>query len=67
MLTTVKDCILCNQSDDTSFITYYNTYIMCVQDMNIDSEFRHMINLNSLNVSSMDRLIQNTIERLKSI
>ncbi len=58
MLTKIKEQIA--TLPNVSFITFYQQFIMSVQDSNIDTEFR-------IDVNTMQLLIQNTYERMKSI
>jgi hypothetical protein len=60
MLNTVKDYIS-NLSNET-FDEYYTSYIMYIQDRNIDHELRYLQNKNALNLRSMDQLIYHTME-----
>lgn len=65
MLTKIKEQIA--TLPNVSFITFYQQFIMSVQDSNIDTEFRFMVNRNRIDVNTMQLLIQNTYERMKSI
>lgn len=60
MLNTVKDYIS-NLSNET-FDEYYTSYIMYIQDRNIDRELKYLQNKNALNLRSMDQLIYHTME-----
>lgn len=65
MLTMIQKQI--KSVSDIPFGEYFKQYIMSVQDKNIDSEFRFLMKFNALNIDSMQNLIQNTYEGLKSI
>ena len=60
MLNTVKDYIS-NLSNET-FDEYYTSYIMYIQDRNIDRELKYLQNKNALNLRSMDQLIYHAME-----
>ncbi len=52
---------------DLPFGEYFKQYVMSVQDKNIDHELRFLMKFNTLNIDSMQKLIQNTYEGLKII
>lgn len=62
MLDSIKQEI--NKLHNTEFHEYFNTYIMNVQDSNINYEFNFMLNRNVLNIDLMGNLIKQTYERL---
>lgn len=65
MLKIIKEQISASSSMD--FNDYFRRFVISVQDKNIESELRFLSKYNQLNVNSMQFLINNTYERLKSI
>lgn len=51
---------------DNSFAEYYSDYIQMVQDKNIDSEVRFLLNHNTLDIKSMQALVSMTYERMRN-
>ena len=62
MLDTIKQYI--NNIIDISFNEYYQSYIMQVQDMNIESELKHLSARNTLSLYTMDQLITDTVKEV---
>lgn len=62
ILETIKQYI--SDLDDTSFNTHFMSYILAVQDANIDKEVKYLINKNTLNIYVMDKVLQNTYKGL---
>lgn len=65
MLEIVKDYI--NSMSDESFSSYFAQYVMQVQDANIESELDYLLHRNTLNVTMMDNIIQQTHRGLMRI
>lgn len=62
MLDTIKQYI--NNITDISFNEYYQSYIMQVQDRNIESELKHLSARNTLSLYTMDQLIADTVKEV---
>ena len=62
MLDTIKQYI--NNITDISFNEYYQSYIMQVQDRNIESELKHLSARNVLSLYTMDQLIADTVKEV---
>lgn len=65
MLTKIKNKI--NYTPIMSFSEYFKQYVISVQESNIDAEFKFLMKFNTLNIDSMQNLIQNTYEGLRDI
>ena len=65
MLETVKSYI--ETLDDISFDLFYINYIIEMQDMDLENEFKRLTNSSTLNPGSVTKLIQSTYEGLVSI
>lgn len=65
MLETVKNCI--QSLDNISFDLFYINYIIEMQDLDLDNEFKRLTTSNVLNPASMSKLIQSTYEGLVRI
>lgn len=65
MLDTIKQYIS-NLPDISviSFDDYYQSYIMQVQDRNIESELKHLSARNVLSLYTMDQLIADTVKEV---
>ena len=61
MLETVKNEL---RKPCESFTDFYNSFICYVQDRNIDAEFKYFKNVNALNQSSMQSIIEHTYQEL---
>lgn len=62
MLDMIKQYI--NNITDISFNEYYQSYIMQVQDRNIESELKHLSARNVLSLYTMDQLIADTVKEV---
>mgnify|MGYP004640216293 CR=1 FL=1 len=62
MLETVKQYI--NDIDNISFNLYFVNYMIKMQDIDLENEFKHVVSRNCLSVSNMNKLISNTYEGL---
>ena len=62
MLETVKTQI--HNIPSISFHQFFVRYMLQVQDSNIDYEFRKFISVNNLDVKSMERLLNSSMEVL---
>jgi predicted proteasome-type protease len=62
MLDMIKQYI--NNITDISFNEYYQSYIMQVQDRNIESELKHLSARNTLSLYTMDQLIADTVKEV---
>lgn len=62
MLDTIKQYI--NNITDISFNEYYQSYIMQVQDMNIESELKQLSARNVLSLYTMNQLIADTVKEM---
>lgn len=49
------------------FNEFYSRYISDVQDMNIENELAYLVHSNTLTPLSLDALVNNTLEGLRSI
>ena len=65
MLETIKKSIY--QPSVSAFSDFFRSYIMDVQDLNINIELHYLISRNNLDVGSMDILIKNTFDGLVKI
>ena len=62
MLDTIKQYI--KNISDITFNEYYQSYIMQVQDRNIESELKHLSARNVLSLYTMDQLIADTVKEV---
>lgn len=62
MLDTIKQYI--RNIPDITFNEYYQSYIMQVQDRNIESELKHLSARNVLSLYTMDQLIADTVKEV---
>ena len=62
MLDMIKQYI--NNITDISFNEYYQSYIMQVQDRNIEYELKHLSARNVLSLYTMDQLIADTVKEV---
>lgn len=62
MLDMIKQYI--KNISDITFNEYYQSYIMQVQDMNIESELKHLSARNTLSLYTMDQLIADTVKEV---
>lgn len=62
MLDTIKQYI--KNISDITFNEYYQSYIMQVQDRNIESELKHLSARNVLSLYTMDQLIADTVKEM---
>lgn len=62
MLEIVKSCI--ENLDTISFNLYFVNYIIKVQDINLENEFKYLESHNCMSISKVDKLISNTYEGL---
>lgn len=62
MLDTIKRYI--KNIPDITFNEYYQSYIMQVQDRNIESELKHLSARNVLSLYTMDQLIADTVKEV---
>lgn len=60
MLDRIKQYI--SDLSDITFNEYYQSYIMQVQDRNIESELKHLSSRNVLSIYTMDQLIADTVK-----
>lgn len=65
MLEIVKSCI--ENLDTISFNLYFVNYIIKVQDINLENEFKYLASHNCMSISKVDKLIENTYEGLVNI
>lgn len=65
MLEIVRNCI--ESLDDISFQLYFVNYIIKMQDIDLDNEFRYLTTHNLMSISKVDRLISNAYEGLVNI
>lgn len=65
MLSTIKKYI--NDLPNQNFLSYYNLYIMDMQDKNIDRELSYLLAANNLNILNMSKLIKHTFEGINSL
>lgn len=65
MLSIIKATI--EHQPDISFTEYYNSYIMSVQDRNLEKEISYLLAANDLNVLNMSKLIKHTFEGIKNL
>ena len=64
MLGTVKSFI--SDLHDISFNLYFVNYIIRIQDEDLENEFRYLTSHNTISISKVDKLIENTYESLVS-
>lgn len=60
MLRIIKEFI--DDLPDITFNEFFIQYMIAVQDSNIDSEFRKLASRNILDVKSMEKLLNQTME-----
>lgn len=65
MLETISDYI--QHIDDISFNLFYINYIIKMQDVDIENEFKRLSGSNSVNINNVSKLIQSTYEGLVNI
>lgn len=64
MLETVRNYI--ENLDDISFKLYFLNYIIKMQDVDLDNEFKYLTTHNSMSISKVDRLISSVYKGLVS-
>lgn len=57
MLETIKRCISEELEDTDTFLQFFTSYVMRVQDQCIDQELAYMLNHNIVDVELVDRAI----------
>lgn len=60
MLDKIKKYI--SDLSDITFNEYYQSYVMQVQDRNIEFELKHLSSRNVLSIYTMDQLIADTVK-----
>lgn len=66
MLKTIKECI--SNIPNEPFETYFNNYMMKVQDENLNREFRFLIDKNTnMDINDIDRLVSDTYDKMKEM
>ena len=65
MLETISDYI--QHIDDISFNLFYINFIIKMQDVDIENEFKRLSGSNSVNINNVSKLIQSTYEGLVNI
>lgn len=66
MLKMIKECI--SNIPNESFETYFNNYMMKIQDENLNREFRFLIDKNiNMNINDIDRLVSDTYDKMKEM
>lgn len=64
MFNTIKQYIGTVKESDVTFDEYYRSYIMRVQDINLEKELKHLSARNVLSLHTMDQLIANTLKEV---
>ena len=62
MLDKIKKYI--SDLSDITFNEYYQSYVMQVQDRNIEFELKHLSSRNVLSIYTMDQLIADTVKEV---
>lgn len=57
MLESIQSYIEYLENDTTSFDQLYQSYVMKIQDQNLEREFSYMLNNNVVSVELIDRVI----------
>lgn len=66
MLKMIKECI--STIPNEPFETYFNNYMMNVQDENLNREFRFLIDKNiNMDINDIDRLVSDTYDKMKEM
>ena len=64
MLETVSEYLEYVKSSNTPFYSYYNDYVMKIQDSNIDKELSYMLNYGISSLYLIDRAIVDACKEL---
>ena len=65
MLESIQSYIEYLENDTTTFDQMYQSYVMKIQDQNIQKEFSYMLNNNIVSVELIDRAIVEAYKEMK--